>query len=57
MMTPAINSRFPRAAARRRPVVVTLTGDTGFDPMDALSSVREYRLRKIAIKRIPSRIA
>jgi hypothetical protein len=30
---------------------------TGFDPSDSLHSIRDYRLRKIASKRIPSRVA
>lgn len=30
---------------------------TGFDPLDSLHSIRDYRLRKIATRRIPSRVA
>ena len=29
---------------------------TGFAPMGSLHSLRDYRLRKIATKRIPSRV-
>ncbi|MEQ9038917.1 MAG: hypothetical protein RIE24_11240 [Silicimonas sp.] len=44
-------------SSEARKVVISRTTDIGFDPQDSLNSIREYRLRKVASKRIPSRIS
>lgn len=44
-------------SSEARKVVISRTTNIGFDPQDSLNSIREYRLRKVASKRIPSRIS
>ena len=48
---------FPRTFPTKRQVVVTRASQRGFDAQDPLNSIRDYRLRKVASKRIPSRIS
>lgn len=57
MIHQTIQNALPRPFASRRPVVISRPSQRGFDEQDPLNSIREYRLRKVASKRIPSRIS
>lgn len=51
------NSLTPRLFSRNRKIVVSRPTERGYDEQDPLNSIREYRIRKVASKRIPSRIS
>ena len=57
MIHQTIQNALPRAFASRKNVVISRPSQRGFDEQDPLNSIREYRLRKVASKRIPSRIS
>lgn len=57
MFNQAIRNAAPRVFSQARKVVISRPVDRGFDPQDPLNSIREYRLRKVASKRIPSRVS
>lgn len=57
MIAQTLPHNTPRILPRRRKVVHVAQELVGFDAKDALSTIREYRLRKVASKRIPSRIS
>ena len=57
MFSQATQNAAPRVFSCARKVVTTRPVDRGFDPQDPLATIREYRLRKVASKRIPSRIS
>jgi hypothetical protein len=57
MIHQTIQNALPRAFQSRRPVVISRPSQRGFDEKDPLNSIREYRMRKVASKRIPSRIS
>lgn len=57
MIAQTLPHNTPRILPRRRKVVHVAQELVGFDAKDALNTIREYRLRKVASKRIPSRIS
>ena len=57
MFRRAIQNVVPRVSSEAPKVMTARSIERGFDPQDPLNSVREYRLRKVASKRIPSRIS
>lgn len=57
MFSQAIQKSAPRVFSGARKVVTARPVERGFDSQDPLNSIREYRLRKVASKRIPSRIS
>lgn len=57
MFAQTFTSPAPRALPRKRKIAPEPQGVPGFDPCDPLHSIREFRLRKVATKRIPSRIS
>ena len=57
MFAKALLAAKTSVSSETRKVVISRTTDGGFDPQDSLNSIREYRLRKVASKRIPSRIS
>ena len=57
MISQVLPKSSPRLYSQRRKVVHVCHDASTFDPRDPLNSIREYRLRKVASKRIPSRIS
>lgn len=57
MIHQSIQNVIPRAFKSGRSVVISRPSQRGYDENDPLNSIREYRLRKVASKRIPSRIS
>lgn len=47
---------FPRATSNGKSSASRKLAEDHYDPQDPLNSIREFRLRKVASKRIPSRI-
>ncbi len=57
MFSQAIQKSLPRAFSGARKVVTSQPIERGFDRQDPLATIREFRHRKVASKRIPSRIS
>lgn len=57
MISQALPAKPARLLPRIKKTAPSHFGEQGFDPRDPLQTIREYRLRKVASKRIPSRIS